>query len=125
MAPTVLAGAECRREHMRPPGAPSWHAPPGFDDSPAAAGSEFQRPRERVGRRSQGRQRMFATTIDAPDDVDAALRAVHSPEKTPNLPHCLASDLPVPKTFKEAVQSPRTQNCGQIPLVESFFACLV
>ncbi|CAB1100038.1 unnamed protein product [Ectocarpus sp. CCAP 1310/34] len=43
---------------------------------------------------------MFATR----EDVDAALRAERPPDKMPDLPHCLASDLRVPKTFKEAMR---------------------
>ncbi|CAB1115707.1 unnamed protein product [Ectocarpus sp. CCAP 1310/34] len=50
-------------------------------------------------------QHGFAAKFATREDVDAALRAERPPDKMPDLPHCLASDLRVPKTFKEAMRS--------------------
>ncbi|CAB1106216.1 unnamed protein product [Ectocarpus sp. CCAP 1310/34] len=51
------------------------------------------------------RPQMFATMFATREVVDAALRAERPPDKMPDLPHCLASDLRVPKTLKEAMRS--------------------
>ncbi|CAB1101905.1 unnamed protein product [Ectocarpus sp. CCAP 1310/34] len=52
---------------------------------------------------------MFATMFATREDVDAALRAERPPDKMPDLPHCLASDLRVPKIFKEAMRSKHSE----------------
>ncbi|CAB1108491.1 unnamed protein product [Ectocarpus sp. CCAP 1310/34] len=52
---------------------------------------------------------MFATMFATREDVDAALRAERPPDKMPDLPHCLAGDLRVPKTLKEAMRSQHSE----------------
>ena len=44
---------------------------------------------------------MFATR----EGVDAALRDQRPPDRRPDLPHCYASDLRVPRSYKEAIES--------------------
>ena len=39
------------------------------------------------------------------DDIDMTLREMNPPEVAPDLPQCYASDLRVPKTYREAVSS--------------------
>ncbi|CAB1097932.1 unnamed protein product [Ectocarpus sp. CCAP 1310/34] len=55
------------------------------------------------------RPQMFATMFATREDVDAALRAERPPDKMPDLPHRLASDLRVPKTFKETMRSQHSE----------------
>ncbi|CAB1098607.1 unnamed protein product [Ectocarpus sp. CCAP 1310/34] len=55
------------------------------------------------------RPQMFATMFATREDVDAALRAERPPDKMADLPHCLASDLRVPKTFKKAMRSQHSE----------------
>lgn len=52
---------------------------------------------------------MFEAMFATREDVDAALQAERPPDKTPDLPHCLASALRVPKTLKEAMRSQRSE----------------
>ncbi|CAB1098628.1 unnamed protein product [Ectocarpus sp. CCAP 1310/34] len=61
------------------------------------------------GFRGGGRPHMFASMFATREDVDAALRAERPPDKMPDLPHCLASDLRVPKTLKEAMRSQHSE----------------
>ncbi|CAB1112201.1 unnamed protein product [Ectocarpus sp. CCAP 1310/34] len=56
-----------------------------------------------------GGMHMFAAMFATREDVEATLRAKRPPDKTPDLPHCLASDLRVPKTFKEAMRSQHSE----------------
>ncbi|CAB1107700.1 unnamed protein product [Ectocarpus sp. CCAP 1310/34] len=59
-----------------------------------------------------GRPQMFATMFATREDVDAALRAERPPDKMPDLPHCMASDLREPKTFNEAMRSLHSELWG-------------
>ena len=56
-----------------------------------------------------GSQHGFAAKFATREDVDAALRAERPPDKMPDLPHCMASDLREPKTFNEAMRSPHSE----------------
>ncbi|CAB1113952.1 unnamed protein product [Ectocarpus sp. CCAP 1310/34] len=47
----------------------------------------------------------FATLLANREDIDATLRDQRPPEQRPDLPHCQASDLRVPKSYKEAMAS--------------------
>ncbi|CAB1101917.1 unnamed protein product [Ectocarpus sp. CCAP 1310/34] len=47
----------------------------------------------------------FATFLANQEDIDATLRDQRPPEQRPDLPHCQASDLRVPKSYKEAMAS--------------------
>ncbi|CAB1113943.1 unnamed protein product [Ectocarpus sp. CCAP 1310/34] len=62
-----------------------------------------------AGARGPGGLHMFAAMFATREDVEATLRAKRPPDKTPDLPHCLASDLRVPKTFKEAMRSQHSE----------------
>ena len=47
----------------------------------------------------------FATLLANREDIDAMLRDQRPPEQRPDLPHCQASDLRVPKSYNEAMAS--------------------
>ncbi|CAB1120726.1 unnamed protein product [Ectocarpus sp. CCAP 1310/34] len=47
----------------------------------------------------------FATLLANREDTDATLRDQRPPEQRPDLPRCQASDLRVPKSYKEAMAS--------------------
>ena len=78
--------------------------PPPQDTSLAGHGSGGA-----AGAGRPGGLHMFAAMFATREDVEATLRAKRPPDKTPDLPHCLASDLRVPKTFKEAMRSQHSE----------------
>ena len=46
-----------------------------------------------------------ATLLASRKDIDETLNEMNPPEVAPDLPHCYASDLRVPKTCREPVSS--------------------
>ncbi|CAB1116099.1 unnamed protein product [Ectocarpus sp. CCAP 1310/34] len=50
----------------------------------------------------------LATLLASREDIEATLRDQRPPEQRPDLPHCQASDLRVPKSYKEAMASELT-----------------
>lgn len=47
----------------------------------------------------------LATAFATREEIDAAVRDQQPPHQPPDLPQCQASDLSVPKTYKEAMES--------------------
>ena len=47
----------------------------------------------------------FAAMLATREDIDATLNDQRPPHRPPDLPHCYASDLKVPKSHKEAIRS--------------------
>ena len=65
-----------------------------------------------AGAGGPGGLHMFAAMFATREDIEATLRAKRPPDKTPDLPHCLASDIRVPKTLKEAMRSQHSELWG-------------
>ncbi|CAB1101212.1 unnamed protein product [Ectocarpus sp. CCAP 1310/34] len=65
--------------------------------------------RERGGTKTGGLREEVpfacATLLASREDIDRAMRDLDPPEVAPDLPQCYASDLRVPKTYREAVSS--------------------
>ena len=65
--------------------------------------------RERGGKKTEGPREEVpfacATLLASREDIDRAMRDLNPPEVAPDLPHCYANDLRVPKTYREAVSS--------------------
>ncbi|CAB1112502.1 unnamed protein product [Ectocarpus sp. CCAP 1310/34] len=65
--------------------------------------------RERGGTKKEGLREEVpfacATLLASREDIDRAMMDLDPPEVAPDLPQCYASDLRVPKTYREAVSS--------------------
>ncbi|CAB1098397.1 unnamed protein product [Ectocarpus sp. CCAP 1310/34] len=65
----------------------------------------------------------FATLLANREDIDATLRDQRPPEQRPGLPHCQASDLRVPKSYKEGMASEH-RHLWSDPMQREFYGLL-